>query len=441
MSEVIIGTTIGGTVSDPTGMAFQSHLVWAVNDSAWWLFYVGSSSTNTVQTFRSPDGVTWTAKTASGTLALVAGGAATLNGQGRNLGCAYKNISGNDVVHLGALCVATQYSGEHNRAVTSGGAISWAGWALLLAGSSSHAADTAVLPSGCGTVLDSSNRPYDLINFYGTPNIDGNPAEAKGSNVDSGTSWTAGFAAAVQGEAVSNSSNAQCAFDVGGGTLLVLWENASSTEPSSMTNVRSSVWSGTAFGTISNVFTAFTAEDPNNFGAVALSTSDVHVVAKTGSNTFVHKRIDASGTITSGDAITNLASVAAAGIFMATDGVSVWMFVIGSDAANTISYNKWTSGSGWSGWTTFESSSKTRNFISGYPNVVNNQIGVVWTETNGSNFDVAFETLSTTPAATPPLARAVLSSSRIVSVAGQAVLVYAKSIWKWLTRKRRELCH
>ncbi len=389
MASQIIGTTIAGTTTDSTGMAFQSHLVWAVNDSAWWLFFISNGATTTVQTFRSPDGVTWTAKTSSG--AYTSSGTVVA---GRSIGIAYKNISSNDIVGMFARTIEGSNDGsQHNRAAIASAAISYSGWAS--ASGSQHAADTATRPGGCGSAFDSSNRPYDANNISGTPNIDGNPCMNKGTNTDAGTSWTAGMGAAAQVEAVTNSCNAFCLFDAGAGKLIGLWENASGTEPSGMTNVRVAAWSGTAWGTVGNVFTAFTAEDPNNFGAVALSTSDIHVVARTGSNTFVHKRVNASATVSAGDSITNQNNKAGAGLFMATNGTNVWLFCIDSAAANNVMWAKWTSGAGWSAWSTLESTSKTRGFLTGYPTVSNNLIGVVWSETNGVNFDIVFESLNT----------------------------------------------
>lgn len=397
MAETVIGSTIAGTVSDPTGMAWQNHLVWATNDAAWWLFYLGSSSTTTIQTYRSPDGTTWTSKTASGAPSNTdVGGTPTFNSQGRNLGCFYKNISSNDVVHLSALIVngTNQEQWQHNRASISSGAVTWSGWAGV--GSSNRAYDSATFPGGCAPVIDSNQRPVDFINADNS--IDGNAGAKRATNTDAGSSWTAGFGAATQIEAVTNSVNAGLLIDVGSQVLLGLWENASGTEPSSMTNVRAARYSA-SWGTVANVFTAFTAEDPNNFGVCKVDNTHTHIVAKTGTNTYVHKIVDGTTnapTVSAGASITNQNSLAAGGLAMALgqDG-NVYLAIIDTDAANTVRYCKY-NGSTWSSWSALETSTKTRKFLTASQNYDSSgNVLFCWTETNGSNFDVAVAPLST----------------------------------------------
>jgi len=385
-NAVIIGSVIAGTVISPTGTGTQSHLIWAVNDAAWWLFYISSTSNTTVLTYRSPDGVNWTAKTASGAFA---NADVSLNA-GESLGVIYKNISSNDVVHCSMLCRGTVDENQHARATISGGSITWGSWAVV---GTSPSRSISSFPGGCNSVIDSNNTIVDLGNMQGA--TVGKGYASRSTNTDSGTSWTAGFNAATQIFSVTNFINAFAAFDTGGGNVLALGENASTTEANSMTNVLWSQWTGASWSASANVFTSNLSSgvDPNNFGAVARTTSDVHCVIFDGTSTFTHRRFNGTSW-SAGDSIQSESAKPAAGLFMATDGSNVWLFVIDNASGNVVRYNKWTSGSGWSGWQGLELSSATRNNIDGYNQVVNNQIGIVWTQTNGSDFDVAFETLS-----------------------------------------------
>jgi hypothetical protein len=87
---------------------------------------------------------------------------------------------------------------------------------------------------------------------------------------------------------------------------------------------------------------------------------------------------------------------AGSGVFLATDSTNMWMFLLDSASNNPVQYNKYTVGSdSWGGWTQLEAAGgAARNYISGNPTVSNNQIGVIYTVVNGSNFDIAVSALS-----------------------------------------------
>lgn len=80
---------------------------------------------------------------------------------------------------------------------------------------------------------------------------------------------------------------------------------------------------------------------------------------------------------------------------MVTDGTSVWLFIIDTDAANTVRYSVWTAaGPSWSAWTALETSTQVRNFITAYCSPTTHTIAVMWCQANGSNFDLAVEGLA-----------------------------------------------
>ena len=85
-----------------------------------------------------------------------------------------------------------------------------------------------------------------------------------------------------------------------------------------------------------------------------------------------------------------------AGLFGATDGTTIWLFCINTDAANSILYSIY-DGTSWTSWATVpgtESGTHTRNYIAGYPIVGNGQIGLIWTEGAGS-YNVVTTSLGT----------------------------------------------
>jgi hypothetical protein len=72
---------------------------------------------------------------------------------------------------------------------------------------------------------------------------------------------------------------------------------------------------------------------------------------------------------------------------MVTDGTNIWLFVIDSAAGNAIKYIKF-NGTAWGSWVTVESSSQVRNHLSVSSTIVSGSVGIIYTQTNGSNFDV-----------------------------------------------------
>jgi hypothetical protein len=153
-------------------------------------------------------------------------------------------------------------------------------------------------------------------------------------------------------------------------------------------------------------FTALgSGADANDFGAVTVDagavTTDVHCVLRTGSNTYAHRRNNGTSW-SAGQAIPNQNSKAGAGLFMATDGTNAWLFIIDSDAANTVRMCKWTAATpAWDAtWTSIEATTKTRNCISGSRQVAGGNIGLLWTETNGGTFDIV-GTVYTPPVPSP----------------------------------------
>ena len=94
-----------------------------------------------------------------------------------------------------------------------------------------------------------------------------------------------------------------------------------------------------------------------------------------------------------------------AGLFGAHDAPTIWLFVVNTDAANSILYSRY-DGTTWSSWAAVpgtDSGTHARRFISGAPVVAASQIGLIWTE--GTNpYDVFTTPLATAQGPVPPAA-------------------------------------
>src|SRR5215831_980531 len=90
---VTIATSVGSTAAAATGRPNQGHLVWAVNNNAYWCLYF--TGTATLTAMRSADGTTWAQPTGS-PFAM----ADTHGSEGRYLCTAYANIASKDVLHV-----------------------------------------------------------------------------------------------------------------------------------------------------------------------------------------------------------------------------------------------------------------------------------------------------------------------------------------------------
>lgn len=385
-------------------MSWQGHLFWAVNDAAWWWIGVASASATTLIAYRSPDLITWTAKT---TKAM----AATLNGEGRNLCVVYKNIASTDVVQLVYTNAISASSHKLNtiRATISGGAITYGTEQLVVAGTA-NSTDLGV--SGLGACFSDDNFLYIGLPDPTTANA-GDAVAYKASNADLGSSWTTGYAAQVAVDtSILNKVSSTCVTPLASHKVLLCYDNGAAT-PQTVTlkNVLEKTLTGTTISptpasTAGNgVFTALgTAVDADNYGVARLSDTDTHAVLRTASNTYSHKRFNGTDwTTVAGVSIPAQTSGAGTGVFLCSNGTDVWLFVVDSDAANTIRYIKWTAASNtWGTWTALETTTKTRKFLSGNINSAGTTIGVIWSETNGANFDVMVEGLSLATAKSPP---------------------------------------
>ncbi len=383
-----------GTIADSTGLGFQNHLIYATNSAQWWFFYIDSASLNQLKSRYSTDLINWNSGT---TLTLVNNSDA----DNRDFSVAYKNINNTDVIQVGTSYRLANGNVQHYhvRGTISGPTLTW-GTESQLSLTNPGSWGSYVVPDGPATIFDSNNYIWDATDFWCENESNcagsntGNAYIARSTNADAGSSWTAGFNAKTSLTGVNYFIHSRFLASLGSGNLIHLFDNGQSS--STFTNIVSYKYTGSwttpgniLFGDLS------VAQDTHDWSAVARTATDVHVVVRTGANTFSHRRYNGSSW-SDGASIPAQNTKAGAGLFMATDGTDVWLFAIDSDSANTVRYSRWSSGSNtWSTWSALESSTQTRIALSGNSQVTNNTIAVMWSQTNGSNYDIVSKALST----------------------------------------------
>jgi len=388
-----VSSTIGtaGAASGCLGSA--RNVFWGANTSLWWAF--GLTATLTLGSWSSPDGVTWTAR-ATHVIGF------TTASEGRDLMVAYKSIGGIDTVWL--QLVNNAPAGGSNavsalRATISGTTVTY--HTTDTAVGSTSTAMTAPTYSSGGLELDSNNRVY-LTNGMLDTNQDTSWTR---STADPGTAEQA-TAPTWATEAVIDNSQAQVVKSgylfptATAGNMALVADNASAASTwtgLSFYTYNGTTWSGTGGNT--SVTGAVTAVDKNDWGCVARTTSDVHVVYRSSTGSWVHRRWNGTSW-GAGQTIPAFATTSGTGVALCSDGTNVWLIAIGSDAANTVKYIKWASaGAAWdAAWTTLESTTQTRTFVSCPRDTGNSQIVALWHE----GTSLVSGVISLAAAATPP---------------------------------------
>ncbi len=361
-NAVITGTAT--TTAAATGNSGQGHILWAIAQAAWWIIYDGPA-TYQISAKYSANGTSWTAP---------AGSPMSIEdhteADARNLGYAYKEIGGIDVVQSA--------NGD------AGGNFGWLRHTLGTTWTTSNASPGvgAGQPNGCVACFDSADYPWwayvtaypgGQINSYTSP------------GADSGSAWTPGTL--VQANPLSPANQPEWLYLANLATardLILLAANGSGTGVH--TNVVWSAWNGTTWSATANAFTAFTSTADVNIGACQVSTSDTHcVVLSSGGNTFTHKRFNGTSWA-AGNAVPTLTLAANSGIACVSNGTYVWAWAI--DSSGNISYCQW-SGSSWGSWTVQEATrANTPAYITAAINSAGTAIQVAWTETNGANYEI-----------------------------------------------------
>lgn len=374
--------TSAGTATAPTGRPGQSHLIYASNAALWWLFWVNGGSQTTLRTAYSSNLSSWTT-----------GSTFTLSNnqdRGTNLAVAYKNISSTDVVWIVNNyhnSTNQPYKARYVRATISGTSITFGSETNVQADMT--LTDTSNIEGGPIIGFASDNTIHigqSMTDGSGTGW--GNANLVSSTNADLGSSWTAGFSAnSDMGNAAAYSANHAMLAQASKNMLWIGDSGDTATTYTDLRYKRAITWTATFTG--SALASALgTAQDQNDWSAVRQDDTHVHLVTRSGANTYVHRTFNGS-TWAAGASITNQNSKAGAGIFLTTNGTDVWLFIIDNDAANTVRYCQYsTAGGTWGSWNALESTTKTRTWLSGSQVAGNGNIAVIWSEVNGGNFDI-----------------------------------------------------
>jgi hypothetical protein len=207
------------------------------------------------------------------------------------------------------------------------------------------------------------------------------------------------------------------------------------------TGVNAGVWTnipGDGGGGHGNVFSSNITINQNDWALVPVNPTTVYAFRRNGNGGAVQMAsYSAAGngwsTLTGPNApplFPNGQSMkAGAGAFGATDGTSVWLFVINghsSDAADSILYTKF-SGGIWTPWAVVpgtNTGTHERNFITGYQKPsASGQIGLAWTE-GTTTFDVFTTALNATGGGPTPSAT-ITAPASASTVSGATVTVSA----------------
>lgn len=383
-----------------TGRSTQGHCCYAVNQGAWWLFYLTSTQglAALYNTNANPSGGSWTAPSGS-PLTLIK----VHNSEGRNFGFGYANISSTDVLHMSSAYIDS-----------SGNAFTYASRFVLnttWTNSNSEAEiSTEITGYGVGglaggvATLDSSNYPVQVSQLFASG--DGAAAYDIGSHADSGSAWTAGYGTDEQATGSVNVGTSCFVAPLGSRGFVLIGDNGNNaTNGTSFDDLWWNSWNGSSLSQATNshasvIGTTVTETDSSQWGAVARTTSDVHcVVLSNNSNAFTHRRWNGTSW-SAGSTVGTLTLATHSGISLVTDGTSVWMFA--TDSSKNIQYNKWISGGGWGGWTVLEAArTNTPAYVTACYSAANNQIMVAWTESTGSNYNIIGSNLATSVAQDP----------------------------------------
>ncbi len=402
----------GLTGANASGNSQHYHLIYAQNSAVWWTFWCDAGGAySTISCAYSPDLTTWTRAT---TIALphnIAGSA-----DARNLGVWYASIAGVDVVHVAA---ASSFPAlMDTRATLTATAITWGTPSEIAVATTNYATPDGTAPcvASDGGIFVNSGLP-DTGTHYG------NEVPSFNATADTvAASWTPGAWTSVKPFSASNVIGTRATLPLASGKVLLLYDDGN-TPPENvhwgiMDRSGSTPADAAVFASSVNM-----ASNGNDWGAVALSVTDIHCVRRTGGGTYEHMRFNGTAWAT-GNSIPTQQSVVGSGVALLSDGVSVWLVVIGNASGNPTSGNpvvslRWTAVNGWANaWTALALGSATRTGISACQNLTGAYAAaLLWTEgaAPGPYTLMAQGWVLTPPPPAPPLIGALRH--------GQAVLV------------------
>ena len=376
-ASVIIST---GTVADGPGYAQGQHgIYYDAVTSLYWAFVYRSASATTLYAFYSADLITWSTPT-NPTFTL----AHTNNGRGACLGVAYKNISGHAVFWFSHYSDNTGGTANDDtvRATVAGTTVTWGASVNRDSNPAVGASLAAPTALSSGNFLFFWDSSAALQNFFSV---------VSSGTADTGAAAAGGSFAFPQGHTYATTIKVAALLMLSSGDNgLVLNENGTPN------NVQWAAIGRNSMGTAANVFGSSVAMDKNDWGCAYRTDADIHVVRRTGSNSYEHVRWNGTS-FGAGQSIPTQTSKSGAGVAMCSDGTSVWLFIVDSATGNAVRYSTWTTGGGWAAWRDAETSSKVRTNVTATLAQATGTIAVAWSQVNGTNFDYAVSAVPMVP--------------------------------------------
>ncbi len=259
---------------------------------------------------------------------------------GRDFAVSYKNIASTDVVHLELSYADATDSSGHIRATITPNTITFGTENNI---GTCGSCISFPQPDGPAVAYDSNNKIWvgsgDILDFQG-----GDPNTASSLNADLGSSWTAGFSTPVSLDPSQRGLiHSSALLDIGFGNMLYVSDDVAN-NGQQFTQLHYSKFTSTSWSptnpTGNVLVSAVPSQDKEGWDAIALNNSDVRVVSASGSNAYVWRKFDGTSWSAPSASIPNQTSTSSQGVFLATDGASMWMFVIDSDSASTVRYKK-----------------------------------------------------------------------------------------------------
>lgn len=363
-----------GTIAGTTGLGSARQAVWAGNSALWWAFQF--TGTVTLASWSSPDGVTWTAR-ATHTLPAAHGS------EGRDLWVACKTINNIDTVWFGYVITPTStHTVKALRATISGTTITYHTLDTTISdGTATGALATPAYSSG-GWDFDSLSKIH-CVN--GALDINQNVSATRATDPGAAEQATAPTWTTVVGlQTMAKTTKSGFVADTDSGTVLYLGDDA--TDDVTCTGLVSHKFDSSTWSSITSPISGIAAINKNDWGAVKRTASDVHMVYRDSTGSLKHKRWNGTAW-GAGQTIPAQSNLAGGGIALTSDGASVWLAVIDTDAANTVRYIQWSSGDytgvgdAWAAaWSVAEASSATRSFLGAVRDVANQTALFYWTE-------------------------------------------------------------
>lgn len=188
-----------------------------------------------------------------------------------------------------------------------------------------------------------------------------------------------------------------------GSKMLVVYDNGGTVPVVSpnLTNLRytkgsaaqsDGLWPSTVTGD-GDVFGAANTQDDNDWCLVGVTVSSIYCTRRSAATTLEVNVYNVlantwSALASQPPALTGKTIKAGAGVMGITDGIDMWLFVIDS-VDNAIKYCKYSvGGASWdAGWTSVATVDSTAKYLSGSLKIGNGRAGLVYSVTNGANFD------------------------------------------------------